>query len=106
MNGAKSMGLPEWQEHVDNRLTSQDSTLTGIRAAQDGFRTEFAAHRIETKAQLDAQELATKPVVLAVQKMEKGVRVMGWLGSKTFALVTFIGTIIAIVTAWQSWRGR
>jgi hypothetical protein len=79
--------------HVDNRLTDQDKTLHGIAVKLD-------SHIIATK---DLKDKVT-PVVDAMEAMQGGIRVIGWLGSKVAAIGVAVAAIFGALTAWHNWK--
>jgi hypothetical protein len=89
------------REHVDRRLSEQDSVLghqgtllKGIDLKLDGHIT-FAKERFEK----------VEPVVEAMEGMKTGIKVIGWVGSKATAIgaavVAIVGAFFTIKDHWK-----
>jgi len=83
----------EWRNHVDKRLDRQDQTLNGISGKLDGH--------IQTTAQLTAK---VTPVVEKMESMDKGIRVIGWLGTTVAKIAAGLLAVLGAITAWHNWK--
>jgi len=83
----------DWRGHIDRRLNAQDATLNGIKTNLDGH--------IRTTAELKKK---VEPVVDAMETMQTGIKVIGWIGSKITAIGLFAAAIIGAIAAWKGFR--
>lgn len=81
----------ELRKHVDMRLTTQDTVLGAIDRKIDD-------HVAFTKAEL----LKGTPVIEAMEKMQKGITVIGWIGTAAVKVTAFFAACAAI---WVAWKG-
>lgn len=85
--------LVRWQAHVDRRLDSQDDTLRNIVIKLD-------SHIVD----LGAVKKQVTPVVEAIDAMQGGIRVIGWIGSKVTAVAALIAAVVGAIVAWKNWK--
>jgi hypothetical protein len=86
------MSLDALQKHVDTRLNAQDTALASITNKLDG-------HITYAKEELGK----VKPVVEAMETMQTGIKVIGWIGSKATAIATLVTGIFAAILAWKGY---
>jgi len=83
----------DWRGHIDRRLNAQDATLNGIKITLDGH--------IKTTAEL---RKTVEPVAEAMETMQTGIKVIGWIGSKITAIGLFVAAVIGGFAAWKGFK--
>jgi hypothetical protein len=96
--------LDSLREHMDARLNTQDSTMSGLVTRVTTIAERQKEH-IETTGNW-RDEL--QPVLDAYLNIQKGTRFVGhvsdfvaWLGTKAIATIAIVGTLAGAVAAWQ-----
>jgi hypothetical protein len=91
---ANQVSLDALQKHVDGRLASQDAILKSINEKLD-------AHIVFAKDRFSSVE----PIVEAMETMQTGIKVIGWIGSKATAIAALVAAVLGALVAWKGWKG-